>query len=123
MNQFSHNEIQNHLPLREATFFILLSMTPGARHGYAILQEVQRLSEGRVVLSTGTLYGALKRLLEQDWIERIDTTDPGEDENTRSGPPRKTYMLTDLGRQILRAEEKRLEDLLTALRAQTAKGH
>ena len=59
------------LPLTETTFYILLSLSPGSSHGYAILKDVERLSEGRLVLSTGTLYGALKRLLERDWIERV----------------------------------------------------
>jgi hypothetical protein len=64
------------LPLTETTYFILLSLLPKPKHGYAIMKDVQVLSEERIVLSTGTLYGALKRLLDQGWIERLEETDP-----------------------------------------------
>ena len=67
---------ESFLPLSEAVFFILLSLAPGPRHGYAILKEVATLSQERVNLSTGTLYGALKRMLEQNWIERVDDPQP-----------------------------------------------
>jgi len=86
-------DVGAHLPLTEATYFILLSLAPGPSHGYAIMKDVLMLSQGRVVLSTGTLYGALKRLLELDWIYR--TEDPQLDGNDR---PRKTYRLTVKGR-------------------------
>ena len=68
----NENDILSRLPLREPTFFILLSLSPGPKHGYAILKEVEALSDGRVRLSTGTLYGAIKRLLDDDWIRRVD---------------------------------------------------
>lgn len=100
-------DIETHLPLTEAAFFILLSLASSPRHGYAILKEVADLSQGRVVLSTGTLYGALKRFLERGWIERLDEpVDNGE------GRERKAYRLTPLGSGILAAEVQRLEDLL-----------
>ncbi|MFN2236461.1 MAG: PadR family transcriptional regulator [Anaerolineales bacterium] len=115
INKTYSQEIEKHLPLREATFFILLSLAPGKRHGYAILKDVEELSEKRVLLSTGTLYGALKRLLDLGWIERVDEV-PVNGENNRSGPPRKVYSLTLKGRQVLEAEAGRLEGLLTSLR-------
>lgn len=102
---------QEQLPLTEATFFILLSMVRVRRHGYAILKDVSELSDSRIRLSTGTLYGALSRLLEQGWIERLDSEEPDE-----SGRPRKEYMLTDLGRRILSAETRRLESLVALAR-------
>ncbi len=108
------NQIQDNLPLTEATFFILLSLAPGAIHGYAILKSVEDLSRGRVVLSTGTLYGAIKRLLETGWIERVETSTPDE-----TGRPRKDYRLTDLGRRILGAEVDRLEGLVATARLRT----
>lgn len=101
-------EIKNDLPLTEATFFILLSLAPTPKHGYAILKEVEALSSGRIVFSTGTLYGALKRLLEQEWIQRE------EDDNTDRS--RKTYSLTQKGRHILMAEVARLQTLVQAAR-------
>lgn len=90
-------------PLTEVTFFILLSLTPNARHGYAIMQEVQELSHQRVKLSTGTLYTALKRLLDDGWIEQVE----GEDESRG----KKIYRLTSTGYTILRAETERLATL------------
>ncbi len=109
-------DLHNELPLTEATYFILLSLASEPRHGYAILKDVEGLSRGRIVFSTGTLYGALKRLLEQSWIERRD--DEVEDE---SGRPRKAYTLTELGRRILAAELTRLRDLLRVARARMAR--
>jgi DNA-binding PadR family transcriptional regulator len=93
-------------PLTEATFFILLSLAEGARHGYAIMKEVESLSEGRVALGTGTLYGAIKRLLDAGWIDRA--ADSGA-ENNRD---RQAYKLTREGRSILGAEVRRLESLV-----------
>jgi DNA-binding PadR family transcriptional regulator len=99
-------DTQSQLPLTEATFFILLSLAPAPKHGYGIMKEVEELSAGRIVFSTGTLYGALKRLLQQGWIEREDTGEP-----EGSGRPRKEYRLTDQGRRILSAEASRLQSL------------
>jgi DNA-binding PadR family transcriptional regulator len=110
-------EIASNLPLTETTYFILLSIAPGARHGYAIMKDVHSLSKGRVSLSTGTLYGALKRLLEQGWISRID-----ERQRPPSGRVRKAYVLTDLGQRLLHAEIQRLEALVTAAYLRPAKG-
>ncbi len=104
-------EIQSNLPLTETTLFILLSLAPRQKHGYAIMKEVESMSEGRVQLSTGTLYGAIKRLLEQGWIERVET-----DEGRENNRIRKSYQLTPLGRRILEAETGRLQSLLAAAR-------
>jgi DNA-binding PadR family transcriptional regulator len=79
-------EIQSNLPLTEVTFFILVSLAPAARHGYAIMKDVRSLSNARVRLSTGTLYGALKRLLEQGWIERSDDPAPSDSARARHTP-------------------------------------
>lgn len=97
------------LPLSETTYYILVSLAPGARHGYAIMKEVQALSEGRVRLSTGTLYGALKRLLEHGWVKRV--ADPALDNSHRL---RKAYALTDHGRGVLATEIARLNQLVAA---------
>ena len=100
-------DVYDQLPLTESTFFIILSLASGPKHGYAILKEVEALSDGRLVLSTGTLYGALKRMLDDGWIERAP--DPEPDESNRE---RKAYRLTKLGRRILEAETGRLRRLL-----------
>ncbi len=105
------------LPLTEATFFILLSLSPGRKHGYAIMKDVRALSHDRVVLSTGTLYGSLKRLLEQGWIVRVE--EPGA---PRNGRERKAYALTNLGRRVLDAETERLTTLVRAAHKRVAKG-
>lgn len=106
------------LPLSEPTFYILLSLAPGQKHGYAIMKDVAGLSDGRVRLSTGTLYGVLKRLLDQDWIERVDDGADGIGED--AGRPRKAYRLTRLGRRSLEAETARLERLVAAARTRRA---
>ena len=107
-------DIQANLPLTEATFFILLSLAPEPKHGYAILKDVKTLSDSRIVLSTGTLYGALKRLLERGWIERVD--EPNADPTGRN---RKAYALTELGRRILAAETARLQSLIRVAHLRT----
>lgn len=101
--------LASYLPLTETTYYILLSLAPGPRHGYAIIKNCTRLSENRLVMSTGTLYGALKRLLDAGWIERSEDPQPNPTERER-----KTYSLTELGRQILNAEVDRLRSLLLA---------
>jgi DNA-binding PadR family transcriptional regulator len=105
-------------PLREPTLFILLALSKGRKHGYAILKDVEALSEGRVVLSTGTLYGALARLLEQGVI-RKSTSDSGGDRSgskSRSGSAgvrkRKYYELTQFGRRVLEVEINRMSTIL-----------
>jgi len=108
--------MQPELPLTEATFLILLSMAQAPMHGYAIMQEVALMSDGRIHLSTGTLYGALSRLLEQGWIERLNSAE------TTSPRVRKEYQLTHDGRRILNAEVVRLQTLLQAALLRLAKG-
>lgn len=108
-------ESQSQLPLTEATYFILLSLAPGQRHGYAIMKDVRLLSQGRVSLSTGTLYTALKRLLIAGWIQRTDDTPENNGRPLESGGrQRKAYSLTPLGRHILQVEVQRLEGLVSA---------
>lgn len=99
-------DYQNNLPLSEAVFFILLSISPGPKHGYAIMKDVEALSDARVSLSTGTLYGALKRLLDGGWVRRVD------DSGSENGRERKAYALTDLGKGILEAETARMQNLV-----------
>jgi DNA-binding PadR family transcriptional regulator len=98
------------LPLTEPVLLVLLSLAEQPRHGYSILKDVERMSGGRVRLSTGTLYGALRRLLDDAWIERVE-----EDESPRD---RLTYRLTSRGRRNLQLEVERMRHLtkLAALR-------
>lgn len=90
-------------PLTEAVLLILLSLANQPRHGYAILKDVEEMSEGRVRFSTGTLYGALRRLLDEASIERFE-----EEEAVRD---RVAYRLTRAGRQRLTEETVRMKQL------------
>jgi DNA-binding PadR family transcriptional regulator len=90
-------------PMTEPVLLILLSLSTQPRHGYAILQDIERMSDGRVRLSTGTLYGALRRLLEDHWIERFD-----DDDSSRG---KQAYRLTSLGRRNLQQEVARMKQL------------
>ena len=109
-------DLLDELPLTEVTTFILLSLADAPKHGYAIMKDVEDLSDGRVQLSTGTLYGALSRLLDQGWIARWE----GEVEQATPGRPRKTYTLTRVGRRVLDAEVRRLQAVVAAARGRTA---
>jgi DNA-binding PadR family transcriptional regulator len=112
---FSIMNHQQTSPLTEATFFILLSVSSTPRYGYAIMKDVKTLSQGRIVFSTGTLYGALRRLLEQGWLKRV--TDPEPNPTDRE---RKAYALTDRGRKVVIAEMERLRLLLTTAEQRTS---
>ena len=89
--------------LSEPVLLVLLSLAEQPRHGYAILKDVGSLSGGRVLLSTGTLYGALQRLLGDGWIERIEEDDTPRD--------RRTYRLTSRGRRNFQMEIERMRHL------------
>jgi DNA-binding PadR family transcriptional regulator len=95
--------VQSPAPLSEPVLLILLSLAEQPRHGYSILKDVEAMSGGRVVLSTGTLYGALGRLLDEKWIERFAEDDAARD--------RQAYRLTPKGRQNLVAEVARMKQL------------
>jgi DNA-binding PadR family transcriptional regulator len=103
LGDMSREVIMESLPLTEPVLLILLSLAGQPRHGYSILKDVERMSNGRVVLSTGTLYGALRRLLDDDWIERFE-----ERESSRG---RQAYRLTPNGRRNLQAEVDRMKHL------------
>lgn len=90
------------LALTEATYYILLSLW-NPRHGYGIMQTVEQLSDGRVRLAAGTLYGALTALCDKGWIEQLPV---------ESGSRRKEYCLTEKGKAVLRAELVRLKELV-----------
>jgi len=89
--------------LSEPVLLVLLSLAEQPRHGYSILKDVESMSDGRVLLSTGTLYGALQRLLDHGWIERV------QEENTPRD--RRTYRLTSRGRRNLQMEVERMRHL------------
>jgi len=88
----------------EPVFLILTSLADQPRHGYALMQDIQRMSNGRVMLSTGTLYGALRRLLEDGLIERFHQKDTSRD--------KQAYKLTLDGRRQLQREMDRMKQLM-----------
>ncbi len=95
-------------PLSEPVLWILVSLSRQPRHGYALMKDVESLSEGRTRLGTGTLYGALRRLIDEDLIEAVDGADSSRD--------KQTYRLTRTGRARLETELERLQHVVrTAL--------
>ena len=101
------------LPLPTAVFHILVALADRDRHGYSIMQDVAMRTEGKVRLSAGTLYSAIRRMLEQGLIEELRTSpDPANDDERR-----RYYRLTDLGRAAAAADARRLSDLLSQARA------
>ncbi|HKE21371.1 MAG TPA: PadR family transcriptional regulator [Bryobacteraceae bacterium] len=97
------------LPLKPHWFHVMLSLAAGEQHGYAIMQEVLERTAGKVRLWPATLYGTLKRLMEDDLIEESRAPHPQDD------PRRRYYRLTSLGRRVLAAESERLEELVRIL--------
>jgi DNA-binding PadR family transcriptional regulator len=113
----SDEELNDLLPLREPTFYILLSLTGGEMHGYGIMKTIEQLSRGKLRLSTGTLYEALARLVDLEWIERVDSpaqvVEPDADQRSKT---RKAYRISRLGRRVLRAELNRMQALISTAR-------
>jgi DNA-binding PadR family transcriptional regulator len=101
-------------------FQVLLALVDADRHGYGIIREVDQRTAGRVRLRTGSLYTLLQRLLEAELVEPIMPPASGEgqgdgyrDEGRRDDSRRRYYRLAPLGREVLRAEARRLESLLS----------
>ena len=94
------------LPLTPAAFHVLIALADGPKHGYLILKDVEERTSGDVRLSTGTLYGLIKRFLDEELI--IETT-PDDDR-------RRPYKLTARGREVAEAEAERLERMVRAAR-------
>ena len=92
----------NNGALTEAVYYILLSLMQ-PMHGYGIMQNVEKLSGGRLRLAAGTLYGAISTMLEKGWITALSA-----DGDSR----KKEYVITDPGREVLRAEYSRLKELV-----------
>ena len=95
-------------PLPLATFHILLALVERELHGYAILQEVERRTAGDLRLSAGTLYRSIQRMLEAGWIEETRDRPAPKDDDER----RRYYRITTAGRQVARAEARRLSHLV-----------
>lgn len=88
--------------LTEAVYYILLALVEPL-HGYGIMQRTAQLSGGRLVISAGTLYGALSTLMDKGWIEQLEVV---------ADSRRKEYIITEAGREVLEQELSRLEELV-----------
>ena len=104
--------VEQFLPLTPVVFEIALALAAGERHGYEIMQEVERRTDGQIVLHPGTLYRALGRLLDQKFIEELVERPPGDAGDER----RRYYRLTALGQAVARAEVERLTSQVSAAR-------
>mgnify|MGYP001018578212 CR=1 FL=1 len=93
------------LPLTETAYYILLALLEPA-HGYAVMQRIEALSEGRVRVAAGTLYGAFENLAGRKLIRPVKSEDPR----------RKTYASTALGKEILLEDCRRMEHLVALTR-------
>lgn len=105
--------LESFLPLTPAIVHILLAIADEDRHGYAIMQEVARITDGGIQMGPGTLYGTIKRMLASGLIEETDERpDPQLDDERR-----RYYRATALGRRVLKAETSRMAALVAAARA------
>ena len=102
------------LPLSPQVFQILIALAGGDQHGYAIMQDVAAQSGGKLRLSPGTLYGCIKRMLEQGVVVELhDRERPG---GSDADERRRYYRLTPFGRKVVKAEAIRLADSLEQAR-------
>jgi DNA-binding PadR family transcriptional regulator len=96
------------LPLPSSSFHVLLVLADAEAHGYAIMREVERISDGAVRMGAGTLYGTIKRLLELGMVEESgERPDPELDDERR-----RYYRVTGLGERVVRAEVRRLSTMI-----------
>jgi DNA-binding PadR family transcriptional regulator len=102
----------NPMPLTPALFHVLVALSDGDKHGYAILKEVAEHTAGEVQLSTGTLYGIIKRLLSDGWIVEVRRRATEDDDQRR-----RYYHLTPEGREVAVAEAQRMEKALDRARS------
>ena len=106
-------EMSKLLPLPQAVFQILVALADQDRHGYAIMQDVVARTGGALRLSPGTLYGSIKRMLEDGLIVEVDDRPSPEEDDER----RRYYRITQFGRDLAKAEADRLTVLLRQARA------
>jgi DNA-binding PadR family transcriptional regulator len=104
-------------PLTPAVFALLLALTRGERHGYALMAEVDELTRGGIRLGPGTLYRSLQRMRVDGLVEEIDS--PGPAGGDRRAERRRSYRITANGLDAVRAEARRLADLLASDAART----
>ena len=104
----SNNPVDALLPLPLPVFHMLLALSEGERHGYALKREILRRTEGKLNLGSGALYGTIRKLMEQGLIEESDERPDFHLDDER----RRYYRITPLGRRVVQAETVRLHDLV-----------
>ena len=107
---------QEMMPLPAAHLHILLALADGEKHGYAVMREVEQMTNGEVTMGPGTLYGAIKRMLSAGLVEEIDERPDPELDDER----RRYYRASGFGVRVLSAETERLERLVKTARAKQA---
>lgn len=105
------------LPLPPAHLHILMALVDGEKHGYAVMREVELMTDGEVSMGPGTLYGAIKRMVGAGLVEETDERPDPELDDQR----RRYYQATGFGARVLRAETERLARLVEAARAKQVK--
>ncbi len=100
------------LPLSPPVFYVLLAVADHERHGYAIMQEVEKRTEGKVQLLPGSLYSTLKRMVAGSLIEECDGAGAGQSDDER----RRYYRMTPFGREVAKCEARRIERLADMVR-------
>ncbi len=111
-------KIESYLPLTPAVFHVLLALADGEKHGYVISKEIARRTDNEVRLSAGTLYGIIKRLLDEAMIEEsAERPDFSLDDQRR-----RYYRLTKLGKALAEAEAERMERVLALARSKHVLG-
>jgi DNA-binding PadR family transcriptional regulator len=106
------DDLQHLLPLTPAVFFILFALADGEKHGYAIMQNVSRISDNQFRMGPGTLYTTIQRLLDLNLIEETESTGSRSDNESR----RRYYKLTRTGKAMLTADIGRMESVVRLAR-------
>jgi DNA-binding PadR family transcriptional regulator len=108
MTELKPNPVEAFLPLKLHLYYMLLSLSHGERHGYALKREILRRTGGKMNLGSGVLYGSINTMLEQGWIEESEERpDPHLDDARR-----RYYRITPLGLRMLQAEADRMRELV-----------
>ena len=106
-------DVESLLPLQNATFYILMALGDGERHGYAIIQDIAARTNGEVKLSAGTLYRSIQRMQEQGLIVETKRRPAPQDDDER----RRYYQITKFGSSVVHAELRRLNQLIKLARS------
>lgn len=96
------------IPLKQSTYQVLLALGDQERHGYAVMQVLSEMTEGREAILPGTLYAALARMVDEGLVEVRESSDA----DSSGGPKRRYYKRTAFGREVARLESERLRALL-----------